>query len=52
MPFESEAQRRKFYKLKEAGLMSQRTINRWEKETPKDKKLPERKRNGSKTRSR
>lgn len=40
MPFKSEAQRRKFYALKEEGKMSQREINKWEKETPKD--IPER----------
>lgn len=40
MPFKSEAQRRKFYALKAEGKMSQREIDKWEKETPED--LPER----------
>lgn len=42
MPFQSKAQRRKFYALKDEGKMSQATIDKWEKETM-DKKLPERK---------
>jgi hypothetical protein len=40
MPFKSEAQRRKFYALKAEGKMSQREIDKWEKETPDN--LPER----------
>lgn len=42
MPFKSEAQRRKFYKLVEEGKMSKETLDRWESETPKDKPLPSR----------
>lgn len=40
MPFQSKAQRRKFYALKAEGKMDQKTIDAWEAETPK--KLPER----------
>lgn len=40
MPFKSEAQRRKFYALKKEGKMSQREIDKWESETPKN--IPER----------
>jgi hypothetical protein len=39
MPFKSKAQRRKFYALKSEGKMDQKTIDEWEKDTPK--KLPE-----------
>ena len=35
MPFKSEAQRRKFYALKGEGKMDQKTIDRWDDETPK-----------------
>lgn len=41
-PFKSKAQRSKFYALKEEGKMDQATIDRWESETPKGKKLPAR----------
>lgn len=41
MPFKSQAQRAKFQALKEEGKMSQATIDKWEKETPKGK-LPKR----------
>jgi hypothetical protein len=41
MPFQSKAQRRKFYALKERGEMSQKTIDEWESHTPSS--LPERK---------
>jgi len=40
MPFKSQAQRRKFYALKAKGKMSQKIIDEWEKNTPKN--LPER----------
>jgi len=40
VPFKSQAQRRKFYALKARGEMSQKTIDEWQKETPK--KLPDR----------
>lgn len=40
MPFQSKAQRRKFYALKNEGKMDQATIDEWEKETPKI--IPER----------
>lgn len=40
MPFKSKAQRRLFYALKQRGLMSQKTIQRWEDKTPK--RVPER----------
>lgn len=39
MPFKSLSQRRKFYHLKSIGKMDQKTIDEWEKDTPKD--LPE-----------
>ena len=42
MPFKSKAQRAKFYTLKEQGKMDQATIDKWEAETPKTAKLPER----------
>lgn len=42
MPFRSEAQRRKFYELVKTGKMKQETLDQWEKDTPKDTKLPER----------
>ena len=40
MPFKSEAQRRKFYALKERGKMTQKKIDEWESKTPKN--IPER----------
>lgn len=40
MPFKSNAQRRKFYALKSQGKMTQKTIDEWEQDTPKN--LPER----------
>lgn len=43
MPFKSKAQRRLFHALKNRGEMSQKTIDKWERET-KDKSLPEYKR--------
>jgi hypothetical protein len=41
MPFQSKAQRRKFYALKERGQMSQKKIDEWEDKTPAS--IPERK---------
>lgn len=41
MSFESKAQRRKFYALKNEGKMTQDKIDEWEKDTPKN--IPERK---------
>lgn len=43
MPFESKAQRRFFYAAESRGELPRGTAARWEKETPKGKKLPERK---------
>lgn len=40
MPFQSKAQRRKFYHLKSQGKMDQATIDEWEQDTPKN--IPER----------
>lgn len=40
MPFQSKAQRRKFYAMKNRGEMDQKTIDEWESETPKG--IPER----------
>ena len=40
MPFQSKAQRRKFYALKSEGKMTQAKIDEWEDETPKN--IPER----------
>ena len=40
MPFQSKAQRRKFYALKREGKMDQKTIDEWQSETPKN--IPER----------
>jgi hypothetical protein len=42
MPFKSKAQRRKFYAMADRGEISDDTVERWEDETPKGKKLPER----------
>ena len=42
MPFKSKAQRRKFYAMADRGEISEATVERWEDETPKGKKLPER----------
>ena len=42
MPFKSKAQRRKFYAMADRGEISDATVDRWEDETPKNKKLPER----------
>ncbi|MFA5158582.1 MAG: hypothetical protein WC451_05370 [Patescibacteria group bacterium] len=42
MPFKSQAQRRKFYELAKQGKISSKTVEQWESETPKDRKLPER----------
>ncbi len=41
MPFQSKAQRRKFYALKRKGKITQRQIDEWENKTPKS--IPERK---------
>lgn len=50
MPFKSEAQRRKFHQLVREGKMKQETVDQWERETPKDTKLPERLKTKKKTR--
>ena len=42
MPFRSEAQRRLFYAKAKRGEISKATVEKWEKHTPKGKKLPER----------
>lgn len=42
MPFRSQSQRAKFHELVKQGKMSQETLDKWESETPKHKKLPER----------
>ena len=41
MPFQSKSQRRKFYALKAQGKMTQKKIDEWESETPKN--IPKRK---------
>lgn len=41
-PFKSQAQRRKFYAMEDRGEISKKTLGKWEGETPKGKKLPER----------
>lgn len=41
MPFKSKAQRRFFYAAESRGELPRGTARRWEKETPKGKKLPE-----------
>jgi hypothetical protein len=41
-PFKSEAQRRKFYAMENRGEISKTDLRKWESETPKGKKLPER----------
>ena len=40
MSFKSRSQRKKFYALKAEGKMDQKTIDEWEKDTPKN--IPER----------
>lgn len=40
MPFKSQKQRAYFHHLKSVGKMDQKTIDKWEEHTPKDKKLP------------
>ena len=42
MAFKSEAQRAKFAELVKTGKMKQETFDKWQSETPKDAKLPER----------
>lgn len=42
MPFQSQAQRRKFYAMAESGEIPHSTVKKWEDATPKGKKLPER----------
>lgn len=42
MPFVSEKQRRLFHAMSDRGEISDTTVDRWEDETPKGKKLPER----------
>lgn len=42
MPFQSEAQRRKFHELVAKGEMDPKVLHQWEKDTPPGK-LPERK---------
>lgn len=42
MPFKSKAQRRKFYVMADRDEISDDTVERWEDETSKGKKLPER----------
>lgn len=42
MPFKSQSQRRFFYAAARRGEIPDETVKRWEKETPKGKKLPER----------
>jgi len=41
MPFKSQAQRRFFYAAANRGDVPESVVRRWEKETPKGKKLPE-----------
>jgi len=41
MPFKSKSQRRFFHAAADRGEMPRSTVRRWEKETPKGKKLPE-----------
>jgi hypothetical protein len=41
MPFKSQAQRRFFYAAAARGDMPRATVRRWETETPKGRKLPE-----------
>jgi len=43
MPFQSQAQRRKFYAMANRGEISRDTVKEWEDATPKGKKLPEHK---------
>lgn len=39
--FKSQAQRRKFYAMKDSGEISKKTLDEWEADTPKGAKLPE-----------
>jgi hypothetical protein len=45
--FQSQAQRRKFYAMEDSGEISKDTLDEWEGETPKGKKLPEKKKEAS-----
>jgi hypothetical protein len=40
VPFQSQAQRGKFYAMAASGEMPKATVEKWEKETPRDAKLP------------
>lgn len=42
MPFKSEAQRRFMYAAEKRGEVKRGTAKRWERETPKGRKLPKR----------
>lgn len=42
MPFKSKAQERKFRELEKQGKLPEGTADRWAKETPSLKKLPDR----------
>lgn len=48
MPFKSKAQMRLFYAKEKKGEISKSTVDKWQKETPNPKKLPERLRKGKK----
>ena len=41
MPYKSESQRRLFWAKVNRGEISQAEAEKWERETPKNKKLPE-----------
>ncbi len=41
-PFKSEAQRKKFLEMAKKGEISPETYAKWNAETPKGKRLPER----------
>ncbi len=40
MPFKSKAQRAKFYAMAKRREISKATVDKWEAETPKGKRLP------------
>jgi hypothetical protein len=42
VPFKSQAQRAKFYAMKERGEISPKVVKEWEAATPKNKPLPKR----------
>lgn len=47
MPYKSKAQMKKFFAMEDRGELPKGTAEKWAKHTPNIKKLPERKKKGS-----